>query len=365
MKGIAPNVLRSQVEATAGWAEGPAAEVVRQAGEIEEAWREDATSLAYLRLLLAAHYLTVATFCPTDVDARIRHHYWSELDPSRLHEALAVVEWIAAFDPRPVSARALVDEAQGPLSGHDGEWFSVRAGALGRALALGDDRAIDALEAAIEDELVREAAIFDARVTAGDVPGALTAATILAHNVGDLSRVVEAWPNTPAHAAKRGRFMKLGHEPDRTRYRGAFYLAGVVNKDVMATENHRFLALRKPRALRASRELLLPVGPFFEGWGRTVARILEERDRAEVVAALLETFVRGSDQVGVLRALRGIAEQASGPWGRVVDDLPARLRKVATSGDVVAGMRVTDAAFRARLENRYRASMAAATSRLG
>ena len=57
-------------------------------------------------------------------------------------------------------------------------------------------------------------------------------------------------------------------------------MAGALNKDVMATENHRFLALRKPRALRASRELLLPIGPFFESWGRTVARALDEKDRA-------------------------------------------------------------------------------------
>jgi hypothetical protein len=364
VKGIAPRVLRTQVEATAAWAEGPAADVVRSADAIEDAWRADPEALPYLRLLLSAQYLTVATFCPTDVDARIRHHYWDELAPNSLREALAIVDAIDGLDPRPVSARVLVDEARGTLSGHDGEWFSVRAGALGRALALGYGDAAELLSTAIEDELAREAAIFDAALASGDVAQTLRAATILAHNVGDLSRVVEAWPNGPAHAAARARLSKLGHAPDRARYGGVFYVAGAINKDVMALENHRFLALRKPRALRASRELLLPIGPFFEPWGRTVARLLEERDRAEVVGALLETFVRGPEQAGALRALRGIAEQASGPWSRVIDELPVRLRKVATSGEVVAGMRVTDAAFRARLDNRFRASLAAATQRV-
>jgi hypothetical protein len=33
-----------------------------------------------LRLRLAAHYATVATFVPTDVDAHIRHHHWMAID---------------------------------------------------------------------------------------------------------------------------------------------------------------------------------------------------------------------------------------------------------------------------------------------
>lgn len=366
VKGIAPSVLVQQIQATAPW--GPALAPVTDAAAIEEAWRADAAgagSLTYLSLLLSAHYLTVATFCPTDVDARIRHHYWMELDPERFDEAVDRVDVVAALDPRPVSARVVGGDdpgGAGPLSGHDGEWFSVRAGALGRALSLDRAAAVARLESAIESELEREASIFQARLKARDMVGTLTAATVLAHNVGDLSRVVEEWPNSPAHAPLRARFAKLGHVSDRNRYDNAFFVAGIVNKRIMAVENHRFLALRKPRALRASRQLLLPIGPFFEGWGQTIARSLEEDDRAEVVAALLETHLRGEGQLGVLRALRGIAETAGGPWARTLQSLPARLRKVAAAGDVPAAMRIPEGQFLARLENRYRAALDEARS---
>lgn len=377
MKGIAPRVLASQVQATAAWAlDAPLApaRVVLDAERIEAVWAEDPQHIDYFKILLAAHYLTVGTFCPTDVDARIRHHVWSELeDFDRFREAVDEVDAIAALDPRLVSARVLVSPdmkhlpvgAGETLSGHNGEWFSVRAGALGRALVIGSPDA-ERLQAAIEDELVREAAIFETRVREDDVVGALSAATILAHNTGDLSRVVEAWPAAaaPAVATTRHRFSRLGHEPDRSRWGGTFFVAGEVNKKVMAIENHRFLALRKPRALRQSRALLLPIGPFFDAWGKQVARSLEEEDRAEVVAALLETHLRGPEQQGALRGLAGIMEGSSGPWDRIVAHLPARLRKVATTGVVPTAIRAPERAFLARLENRYRVALREAQAQL-
>ncbi len=372
--GIAPLVLASQVAATAGWAferglGGAAATVaaatIRDAARVEERWKAEPANLDYLRLLLSAHYLTVATFCPTDVDSRIRHHVWLEIeDAERLAGAIDVVDDIAALDPRLVSARVLTEgEAnQGrdrTLSGHDGEWFSVRAGALGRALSMGEAgrAAAERLEAGIEAELAREAAMFEARVREGDVTGALSAATILAHNAGDLSRVVEAWPRSAAVLAARERYARLGHEPDRARFGGSFYVAGAVNKAVMAIENHRFFALRSPRALRRSRELLLPIGPFFYEWGTTVARSLDEEERALVLAALLETHRSRVEQSGVLRAVAGIAEANVGPWDRLVSYLPARLRKLATVGPVQAAIGTPERAFLARLDNRYRAAL--------
>jgi hypothetical protein len=298
------------------------------------------------------------------VDARIRHHVWLEIeDAERLRDALVVVDAVASLDPRPVSARVLAESERSPrdgtLSGHDGEWFSVRAGALGRALALGEPARASAerLEAAIEDELAREARIFTSRVRDDDVRGALSAATILAHNTGDLSRVVEAWPHKPENEAARRRFERLGHEPDRSRFGAAFYVAGALNKSLMALENHRFLALRAPRALRRSRALLLPIGPFFYEWGRTIASALDEPERAEVLAALLETHLRGPEQLGVLRAVAGMAEANVGPWDRVTSQLPARLRKIVTVGAVQAAIKTPERAFAARLENRYRAAL--------
>jgi len=43
----------------------------------------------------------VGTFCPTDVDARIRHHVWLEIESGEhLTRAIDEVDTIAALDPR-------------------------------------------------------------------------------------------------------------------------------------------------------------------------------------------------------------------------------------------------------------------------
>ncbi|MBK6697138.1 MAG: hypothetical protein IPG50_33865 [Myxococcales bacterium] len=363
MIGIAPLVLKSQVEATAGWALDSdfwPAEVVRSAAAIEEAWRADPAHTDYARLLFAAHYLTVATFCPTDVDARIRHHVWVEADSARALTLVALVDEVAALDASLVSARTVKGPDGAAMSGHNGEWFSVRAGALGRALSLGEGELAARVEAQIEDELGREAEAFRAAVRENDVQAILEVSCIVAHNTGDLSRVVEAWPKSEAHNRLRGRFARLGHPEGAVNHGGVFAAAGHVNKAVTAVENHRFLGLRKARSLRRSRDLLLPIGPFFEPWGRRVALALDEPERVEVVDALMETHLRGEDQQGPLRALRGMAEANRGPWSKIVDALPVRLRKAATAGPVQAGLRVTHEAFFARLEKRTRAALESA-----
>ena len=134
----------------------------------------------------------------------------------------------------------------------------------------------------------------------------LSAATILAHNLGDLSRVVEAWAGKADIADIRARYTRLGH-PDSAARRPAFVTAGLLNKALMALENHRFLFLRKPRALRTSRALLLPIGPWFDAWGETIARSATRgRDRAEIVA-------RSSISDGVARAARVPARAGGHP----------------------------------------------------
>ncbi len=89
--GIAPQLVVDQVKNTAAWPwEDPQAAAVTGAlDRVEDATRaqKDGGGTAdYLRHLLAAHFSTVATFVPTDVDARIRHHAWVAIES---HEALA------------------------------------------------------------------------------------------------------------------------------------------------------------------------------------------------------------------------------------------------------------------------------------
>jgi hypothetical protein len=374
--GIAPTLVAAQVESTAGWLrqDERARDVIGVldgAPALEEAWRADPsadeTQLSYLHLLLTAHFATVATFVPTDVDARIRHHAWAAMErPEQIARACDVVDEVARWDASWVSARVVTSEDDRNLSGHDGEWLGVRAGALGRAAALGAKDLVERLVADLDREVDRhERFLLDAYEGRAPAQRTLSIATIVAHDLGDLSRVVEAWPGgAGAHASLRARYTRLGHaDAAPSARRRSFVLAGELNKALMALENHRFLALRKPRALRASRGLLLPIGPWFDDWGATVAThpSLGERDRADVVAALLEMHASSPDQLGCLRALAGIHRATRGGLELYVPDLPARLRKDAVRGRVREAVDVTKDHFAARIEKRF----AAERERLG
>jgi hypothetical protein len=314
-----------------------------------------------LRLRLAAHHATVATFVPTDVDAHIRHHMWTSVDDAETFgRAKACIDEAVARDPRVVSARVTAG-----ISGHDGEWLSVRSGALGRALVLGlaDEAALLADE--IDAELDREQRIF-AEALQREAPATTTLAlaTTIAHNLGDLSRVVDAWPKAARESPLHGRYSRLGHA-DGARHRGDFLLAGALNKELMAIENHRFLALRKPRALRRSRTLLLPVGPWFDAWGETICRsdLLDDADRAEVVAALIELHLRWPAQEGCLRALSAVHRETRGGVGWYATALPARLRKEIGRGRIREAIDVSRERFEARIDGRYRAVLARVSGR--
>lgn len=360
--GILNSVLVEQVRNTAAWLwldpRCAALTAVFDAAQDEPA-EGAAALLRAFRLRLAAHYATVATFVPTDVDAQIRHHTWTGItDAAVFAHARACLDEAAARDARLVSAR--VTEG---LSGHDGEWLSVRAGALGRALALGLDAEALSLADQIDAELDRERRVFAAAIESGaPATTTLALATTIAHNLGDLSRVVDAWPRAPRIAEFQRRYQRLGHSAGAAGG-GEFVLAGALNKELMALENHRFLALRKPRALRRSRALLLPLGPWFDAWGEHLCRgdWLDENDRAEVAAALLELHLRSPAQEGCLRALAGMHRATRGGLARYGAALPARLRKEILRGRVREAVDVSPERFEARVEHRFRVVVARLT----
>lgn len=373
--GIADSVLVEQVRNTAPWlwATSSAAPLVAlfdaalaepgaQVGSgADPNELEPAAAVATLRLRLAAHYATVATFVPTDVDAQIRHHHWMAIDdPTVFAAARACIDEAAARPAAVVSARVTDG-----VSGHDGEWLSARAGALGRALVLGWIDQAGALAVQIDAELEREERLFNAAVTRdASARTTLALATALAHNLGDLSRVVDAWPKALEGHRYRSRYSRLGHADGASR-RPAFVLAGELNKEIMALENHRFLALRAPRALRRSRELLLPVGPWFDDWGELIGRsaLLADGDRAEVVRALVELHLSSPRQQGCLRALAGIHRTTRGGLFSYVAELPARIRKEVLRGQIRDALDVSPEHFAARMEKRLRANAAYAAAR--
>jgi hypothetical protein len=361
-RGIAPHVLFAQVRNTATWALDAAHTQTTSwcaaLARAQETTQEHDETWAYFTLLLAAHFATVATFVPTDVDSHIRHHVWQHTSAgARLRGALDALDATDHWDARDVSARVIDVPAVGRLSGHDGEWMAVRAGALGRALALDDREAIERVVARLDEDVARHAraATWISEVR-GRTPDALRVAVTIAHNLGDLSRVVEVWPTHTQEARTLAqRYVRLTHEGGDAR----FAVASRLNKQLMAVENHRFHALRSARALRISRALLLPIGPFFDDWGATVATsatLRHENDgRASVVAALIESHLQGPTQLGVLRALVGFHDAHSGGLDALIGDVPARLRKHLKGGPVREALGVSRAQFEARMARRAEA----------
>jgi hypothetical protein len=135
--------------------------------------------------------------------------------------------------------------------------------------------------------------------------------------------------------------------------------AGVVNKAVMAIENHRFLPLRKARPLRAAREFLLPIGPFFDAWGETLGRDrrLDAAARGAVLAALIDGHEQDPSQQGYLRAMAGLHRTHGGGLDALAREVPARARKLLAGGPVREALRVDRERFEARMVNRYRAAL--------
>lgn len=368
-RGILPSLLLQQVRNTASWAldghpDAQWAEALRAAPSLDATYGQADQRAQYLRVLLAAHYATVGTFVPTDVDSQIRHHQWQAVrDPEVLSSLVDVVDEASTWPASAVSARVVELGAAGTLSGHDGEWFSVRAGALGRALALGAESLVERLTSHIEDELTREAAALRDALRGPDSPArarrTLCIVTTLAHNLGDLSRVVEAWPEgTPRRVEYAERYVRLGHDA-AGRHEGLFARAGEWNKAIMAVENHRYLSLRDARALRSDRALLLPFPPWLDTWGETLGRTLGSSDTealAEVVAALLEGHRRTPKQLAWGRALAGIHRTSPGGLERLVPRLPTRLRKDLSGGPLREALSVDADRFEARVANLFKAA---------
>ncbi len=124
-RGFSPTRIRLQVDNTAAWAlEGGEASwraCLLGAEGLEATWQERESFAPYLRLALSAHFATVATLVPTDLDAHVRYHLWQELETDgELEAALAVVDEAAAWDPTPVSARVVEIAGHAPVHGHAG-----------------------------------------------------------------------------------------------------------------------------------------------------------------------------------------------------------------------------------------------------
>ncbi|MBL8601014.1 MAG: hypothetical protein JNK72_03725 [Myxococcales bacterium] len=370
--GIAPERLVEQVENTAAWALSGPTEGLRYSWRRRlVAGRGCAQSYddpqGYFGLQLAAHFCTVGTFVPTDVDSHIRHHAWQRCeDAETLARFVAVVDETDHWETASVSARCITVPEVGALSGHEGEWLAVRAGALGRALQLeGAEALVEQLLAQIEAVITRSHrawALCEGR------PGrellALQVATTVAHNLGDLARVVEAWKVS----SERGRALQRALTRPAREVQGdpRFERMGRINTEIMAAENGRFLPLREARPLRLGRSLLLGLGPNLDAWGATLARdpLLDEEGpagmlggRGAVLAALVKGHLAQPAVLAWVRAIAGFHHAHPGGVEALADKVAARDRKALSAGPVREAFGVSPERFMARLVNRYQTAL--------
>jgi hypothetical protein len=309
-RGIAPEILISQIKNTMPYlfeaeVSTPLVEFVptQTVRENENKKTEDLDHFQYFKLCVSAHYLTCGTPVPTDVDNQIRHKLWA-------------VTQVSTRFTRGASASKYESEV---LSGHLGEWFTVGSGAYCALKQYKDPAAQQKRQELYEnigDEVRRHSEIFGSLWNGQDGVGSLKACSSIAHNFGDLDRVMDMW-DLAVNDPLRLEFYKLSTTPfdsnKKLRYLGRLWVAGELYKSQidgssMAQENHRHFALRKPKCLRLSPNFLIPTGPFFDDWGTAVAQGLEGADRQEVADALVHGWERLGRAMGYGRALRAMHE---------------------------------------------------------
>jgi hypothetical protein len=320
----------------------------------------------YFALCLAAHFASVATYVPTDVDAKIRHALWFEDPLEELEERRALALRLSEWDVRGVSARIQDVEGFGPVSGHDGERLSVLCGGMLGLLAAGCAAGASELERAVDAELDREARAFAAvEREEGRELALLRLAWILTHNAGDVVQGLAAKGGRAVGEREKRRFADLARDRFE-RYGGAFARAAALYRAVLAPEGHRNYPLRATKLLRAHRDLLLPLGPCLDDFGARLARFSawSARERAEVVAAIVEGCRKVPGQESYYRALAGFdAAHAGGLDSReLAPHFGSAVRRGLADPELRRKVAVPRASFERSLAKRTRATLAAATA---
>jgi hypothetical protein len=359
---ISPETLAAQVQSTAPYLEAwlPATETGRliELGTSSDGflrilanWRNLLSSSPtreeqlqdYFALCLACHHATVATFVPTDVDTKIRGIAWRESrDRDVLRPMLQLALAARGWTEDGISVRSVRG-----VSGHNGEQWSAIAGGLGWLLELGDTASAEEAEAAIEAEIDREQAVFDAVAGEPDAElDLLRLSMTLAHNRGDLKQGMGFWKKTPLTVERMEYFAT----------RGRFELAVRIYQHTgLSTEGHRHYPLRAVKALRRSPDTLLPLSPFLDEWGSVVAKMEESH---EVLAALAMGCKRVPGQQGYYRAIAGMQAASSDAFERAAARLPNTARTMLRDPEMRKLISVSRISFESMMRKRARTALA-------
>ena len=340
-RGVSPKILLNHVKNTApfifsnDFQAGPNHRYLKVLRHMDP-WLErfpetELDHASYFELCIAAHWATIATFVPTDVDNQIRSRLWHPALPlETLFAMVDLVEEALTWDSTPVSTRWVKSPlTYDLLSGHHGEWFSIAVAAYGALRKRHPERSQSLAEKLLK-EFDRQLTVFNDFRSLKDGIGALKASTVVAHNAGDFVRVMDMWALAPDDCLRT----RFNERELNSHLNGAFSALSHLNRQYMAIENHRNFALRKPKCLRRYPNLLLPIGPFFDDWGRSVAQSphLTEFDLGEITEALFDGWVYLENTVGYARALVGMEMGIRGGLSQLCKLVPSKMAKQLASG---------------------------------
>ncbi len=313
LSGIAPNLLLKDIEITAPFifkgeidlSGNNRAYLAKLVG-----YKKNLNSLKYIDLTeyfsvcMAAHWSTAGTFVPTNVDNQIRERLWKHKDTSKHIEKMARVTIDAwNWDYEQVTNRKAYNPSlHQVMSTHEGTWLSVAIGAYNALVK--NQKADLALEVknVILAEIEKEEKLLLFLREKKDHVNFLRATALMAHNFGDLDRVIDQWEMAQDDPF-RLHIYKLGHQLNE-KYSPVLCYAGQVNKAFLSVENHRHMSMRQPRCLRRSHRFLVPVGPFMDHWGQILGETkdLTMDEKGEIIVALFDGWKRQDKAQGYPRA---------------------------------------------------------------
>lgn len=268
----------------------------------------------YFHICMSAHWATAGTFVPTNVDNQIREGLWRHGEIGSFIDLMATItidSW--KWDYSEVTNRKAFNlNTQEVMSTHEGTWLSVAIGAYAALKMHRRPELALEMQEVILQEVQKEQDILLSLIEQKDHKNFLRSCALMAHNFGDLDRVIEQWKLTTEDPFIK-KIYKLGHQKNDD-YHEIFPYAGEMNKRVMAIENHRHMSMRMVKGLRVSKDFLIPIGPFMDDWGKVLGQSskLTIEDKALLILAFQEGHTRQDLAFGYARALNGLLSTVEG-----------------------------------------------------
>ncbi len=344
LPGIAPNLLLKDVENTAPFlftGELDTSGEKRAYLEKLRFYKKNLKQLnninlcEYFHICLAAHWTTAGTFVPTDVDNQIRQGLWNHSSIKKHIEKMALLTIEAwQWDYTQVTNRISKDSSgKQIMSTHEGTWLSVAIGAYCALKRYELPELREKVEEVILAEIQKEQDILTQLREQRDHINFIASAPLMAHNFGDLDRVMVAWDMHETDAFCKSIY-KLGHIQNPA-YSPILVYTGQVNKEFTSPENHRHMAMRKPKCLRKSKDFLISVGPFMDDWGKSLGNSekLNEIEKAEIVIALFDGYKREKQALGYARAYSALINELADGLNSLAEFIPFDVIKEIQNSD--------------------------------